>query len=172
MKRAGLLTLVLCAAPVFAAISGTVINRTTGAPQAGVEVEFIKVDQGGMQVAGQAKSDAKGAFTIDQAPGQTSMIRATLDGVTYTHVLQPAQPTTGLSVDVYNASTQQGAAKVSKHMLLFGPSAGQMTVQETFLISNSGKTTWDVPNGGTVRFYLPGAANGKGQASTMSVWNH
>jgi hypothetical protein len=163
MKRA-LVSLVLWAAPVFAAVSGTVINRTTGAPQAGVEVEFIKVNQGGMQVAGQAKSDAKGAFTIDQAPGQTSMIRATLDGVSYTHVLQPGQPTTGLSVDVYSASTQQGAAKVSKHMLLFGPSGGLMTVQETFLISNSGKTTWNDPNG-TVRFYLPGAANGKADIS-------
>jgi hypothetical protein len=164
MKRA-LFSLVLCAAPAFAAISGTVTNRTTGAPQSGVEVEFIKVDQGGMQVAGQAKSDAKGAFTIDQAPGQTSMIRATLDGVSYTHVLQPGQPTTGLAVDVYSASTQQGAAKVSKHMLLFGPSGGQMTVQETFLISNSGKTTWNDPSGGTIRFYLPGAANGKADVS-------
>jgi hypothetical protein len=163
MNRA-LFSLVLCAAPAFAAVSGTVINRTTGSPQAGVEVEFIKVDQGGMQVAGQAKSDAKGAFTIDQAPGQTSMIRATLDGVSYTHVLQPGQPTTGLSVDVYGASTQQDAAKVSKHMLMFGPSGSEMSVQETFLISNSGKTTWNDPNG-TVRFYLPGAAKGKADVS-------
>ncbi len=168
MRGAALLSLILCCAPVFAAVSGTVMNRTTGAPQAGVGVEFIKVGQGGMEVAGQTKSDAKGAFTFDQPLGQTNMVRATLDGVNYTHIIQQGQPTTGVTVDVYDATAQQGAAKVSKHMLMFGPSGGQMAVQETFLLSNTGKTTWNDPNGGTVRFYLPTAANGKADVSVTS----
>ena len=51
-------------------------------------------------------------------------------------------------------------------MMLFEPSAsGTMGVNETFLIDNSGKTTWVDPVNGTLRFYLPSAAQGKMEAS-------
>ena len=89
------------------------------------------------------------------------MIRATVDGVTYNHMLPPGSPATDLTLEVYNSSRQPGAAKVGKHMILFEPGGGQMVVNETYLCSNDGKTTWNDPDHGTVRFYLPAAAGGK-----------
>ncbi|HEV2447605.1 MAG TPA: carboxypeptidase-like regulatory domain-containing protein [Candidatus Sulfopaludibacter sp.] len=146
----------------FAAVSGTVTNGTTGKPQANTTVTLYKFGQGGMEPADSVKTDAQGSFTFTkdpQTPGP-KMVRIEIDGVTYNKMMPPGTPTTGLTIDVYNASKEPGAAKVSKHMLLFEPAGDQMTVNETLLVSNSGKTTWADPQSGTIRFFMPeGAAN-------------
>src|SRR5437899_6761110 len=102
-KLAGLL---LVAAPLFAAVSGVVTNRTTGAPQANTTVTLYKFGQGGMEPADSTKTDAQGKFSIDkdvQAPGP-KMVRVEIDGVTYNKMLSPGTPTTGIVLDVYNAA--------------------------------------------------------------------
>jgi hypothetical protein len=148
-----------------AAVTGTVINKTTGKPQAGATVALNKLGQQlGIEMIDQAKSGPDGSFTINQdigAGGVPYLIRTAFDGVTYNHMLPPGSPTTGLSIEVYNASKQPGAAKVSKHMVLFQPSGGQMTINETFLFENSGQTAWNDPGTGTLHFFLPLAAEGK-----------
>ncbi|HMD76755.1 MAG TPA: carboxypeptidase-like regulatory domain-containing protein [Terracidiphilus sp.] len=160
MRRIGFV--LLLSSPIWAAVTGTVINRTTGQPQAGATVGLFSMGQNGLDLVEQAKSDVQGRFTINQEvqPGP-HMIRATLDAVTYNLMLPPGSPATNLTVEVYNSSKQPGAAKVGKHMLLFAPGNGQMAVDETYLCSNDGKTTWNDPGHGTVRFYLPAAAGGK-----------
>jgi hypothetical protein len=160
MKRIGFV-LLLCA-PAWAAVTGTVINRTTGQPQAGAAVGLYAMGQDGLDLVEEAKSDPQGKFTINQQvqPGP-HMVRATLDAVTYNLMLPPGSPATNLRVEVYNSSKQQGAAKIEKHMLLFAPGDGKMVVDETYLCSNAGGTTWNDPNHGTVRFYLPAGADGK-----------
>jgi hypothetical protein len=158
----------LCCAPALAAVSGTVINRTTDKPQAGAVVGLYKLDESGPELVGQTKSDAQGAFTIDQNLQGPGLIRAALDGVTYTQTLQPGAPATGIALDVYNASQQPGEAKITKHMLLFEPSGAQMTVSETYLVTNTGKTAWNDPAKGAVRFYLPPGAKGKAQANATA----
>jgi len=160
MRPIGLV--LLLSAPVWAAVTGTVVNRTTGQPQAGAAVGLYSMGKDGLDLVEEAKSDAQGKFTINQQvqPGP-HMIRGTLDAVTYNLMLPPGSPSTNLTLDVYNSSKQPGAAKVGKHMLLFAPADGKMVVDETYLISNDGKTTWNDPGRGTVRFYLPPAADGK-----------
>ena len=106
----------------------------------------------------QAKSDAQGNFTINQTPQGPHLIRTAFDGVTYNHMLPPGRPTTGIPIEVYNASKQPGEAKVSKHMILFEPSAGQVAVSETYLFKNDGKTAWNDPDSGTLKFFLPAGA--------------
>ena len=150
------LALLLSAAAAHAAVTGTVTNQSTGKPQAGATVALYKLGtQLGLELIDQAKSDAQGAFTINQTPQGPYLVRTAFDGVTYNHMLPPGQPTTGLAIEVYNASTQPGAAKVSKHMLLFEPAGGQLSVSETFLYANDGKTAWNNPDKGTLQFYLP-----------------
>jgi hypothetical protein len=145
-----------------AAVTGTVRNGTTGQPQPGAEVTLYKFGQGGMEPVANVKTDAQGNFSFNQdAGGQgPSIVRVERDGVTYNHLMPPGTPTTGFTVTVYDASKEPGAAKVSKHMLLFQPGNGQMVVNETFIVENSGKTTWFNPAAGTVQFYLPKGANG------------
>ena len=83
-------------------------------------------------------------------------------------MLQPGSPTTGIALDVYKTSKQPGEAKVTKHMLLFDPSGGQMTVSETYLFTTTAKTTWNDPANGTLRFYLPAEADGKAQVNATA----
>jgi hypothetical protein len=155
-----LLAFALCV-PAFAEVTGTVINRTTGQPQVGATVALNKLGENGIELIDQAKSDAQGHFTINQPTAGPHVIRTAFDGVTYNHMLPPGTPATNLTIEVYNASKQPGAAKVVKHMLFFQPSGGQMVVNETYLYSNDGKTAWNNPEDGTLHFYLPAASGGK-----------
>jgi hypothetical protein len=151
----------LACTPLFAAVTGTVTNQTTGKPQSGATVALYKVATAtGPELVDQAKSDAQGNFTINQStggPGPT-LLRTAFDGVTYNHMLPPGSPTTGVAIDVFDASKQPGGAKVEKHMILLEPSAGQVAVSETFLFKNEGKTAWNDPDVGTLRFFLPSGA--------------
>jgi len=150
----------LLASPAFAVVSGTVINRSTGQPQPGATVALNKLGQNGIEMLDQAKSDAQGKFTINQeVEGPPHLLRTAYDGVTYNHMLPPGSPTTGLTVEVYNASKQPGGAKVSKHMLLFEPSGSQMLVNESFIFANDGKTAWNDADNGTLHFWAHGVAD-------------
>ena len=102
VKSYGLLCLLACT-PLFAAVTGTVTNQTTGKPQAGATVALYQLaTQTGLSLVDQAKSDAQGNFTINQTPQGPHLIRTAFDGVTYNHMLPPGQPTTGIALEVYN----------------------------------------------------------------------
>ena len=158
----------LAVASANAAVTGTVINKTTGQPQAGATVALNKLGQNGIELIDQAKSDAQGNFTINQPVQGPHVIRTVYDGVSYNHMLPPGTPTTGLTIEVYNASKQPGSAKVSKHMLLFEPSGGLMEINETYLFNNDGQTAWNDPGNGTLHFFLPLAAEGKVKAEVTA----
>jgi hypothetical protein len=154
--------ILLTCSTAFAAITGRVLNQTTGKPQTGATVALYKLGaQNGLELIDQAKSDAGGQFTINREVQGPHLIRTAFDGVTYNHMLPPGQPTTGLTLEVFNASRQPGAAKVGKHIIMFEPGAGQMAVTETYLVTNAGKTSWNDPDAGTLHFFLPEAAGGK-----------
>jgi hypothetical protein len=160
LRIAGLLAcLFLLTATAHAAVTGTVTNRTTNKPQPGATVGLYKLGtRNGLELIDQAKTDASGAFTINQTLQGPHLIRTAWDGVTYNHMLPPGQPATGLALDVYNSSKQPGAAKVDKHMILFEPSGGQLAVTETYLFTNEGKTAWNDPDSGTLKFFAPEGA--------------
>jgi hypothetical protein len=150
----------LCCASAAASIDGVVVNGSTGQPQPGVAITVSKMNTAtGMlsNNAGDAKTDAQGKFAFTTSVDGPTLLRATWDGVTYTRMLPPGTPSNGLSLDVYNSSKNPGIAKVDKHMLLFEPGGGQMTVNETFLLKNDGQITWNDPKDGTLHFYLPDA---------------
>ncbi len=169
IARFGFITL-FAAAIASAAVTGTVQNGTTGKPQAAAEVTLYKFGQGGMQPVAHVNTDAQGSFSFNQdAGGQgPSIVRVEREGVTYNHFMPPGSPTTGFTVTVYDASKQPGEAKVSKHMLLFQPGNGQMTINETFVVENPGNQTWSNPAAGTVQFYLPKGANGNVEAKATA----
>jgi hypothetical protein len=159
--RTGYIVLLFCAS-AFAAVNGTVVNGTTGKPQAGATVTLYKFGQGAMEAVDHVNSDAGGKFSFnrDVPSNGPSILRTEFDGVTYNHMMPPGSPTANLTIDVYNSSKEPGAAKVTKHMIMFEPSGGQMTVNEILMYQNDGKTTWNNPAEGTLRFYLPAAAKG------------
>jgi hypothetical protein len=150
--------LVFCVMPAVAAVTGTVVNRTTGLPQAGITVSLLRMGQNGPEPAGDATADANGKFTLNQAVQGPTLLRATIDGVTYNKVLVPGTPTDNVTLDIYAASKQPGDAKVTKHMILFQPSGEELVVNEAYIVANAGKTAWNDPANGTLHFFVPEGA--------------
>ncbi|MBV8728483.1 MAG: hypothetical protein JO336_01615 [Acidobacteriia bacterium] len=159
------ITSVLMSLPAFAAVSGTVINGTTGKPQGGILVSLLRMGPKGPEPWGTTTADAQGKFKLDVGIEGPTLVRAKVDGVTYNHVLAPGIPSEGITLDVYNASRKPEGAKISKHMILFEPTGGQLVVNEAYVISNTGKTAWDDPEDGTLHFFLPPTLQGPAQIS-------
>jgi hypothetical protein len=154
---------------LLASVDGTVVNATTGKPQAAVAVTLVQPGSQGMQTIATAKSDADGKFVIDKDfPPGMALVQATYQGVLYTLVLPPGGPTAGLHVKVYDTTTKPGVAKISQHMILIEPSAASLDISETFLIENESTTTFQDPAKGSVQFYLPEAAGGKVNVNILS----
>src|SRR5215470_5783024 len=153
MRRIALAIWLSLALLASAAVDGTVTNGTTGKPQPGATVTLYKLGQNGLESVESVKSDAAGKFRIDQNLQGPRLLQSAYDGVTYNHMLPPGAPTNGVALDVYNSSKQQGGARVIEHMMLFEPSGSQMAVSESYVWNNDGTTTFNDPQGGTLRFY-------------------
>ncbi len=156
MKR--LLLLAACAIPALA-VDGIVLNGTTRRPQPGVEINLVQPSQDGMNQLGKATSDAEGKFKIDKPiPPGPGLIQATYAGVTYNQIITPGMPTTGVEVKVYESTKNSDAAKAAEHLILLEPGADQLRVSETFVFANETTTTYDNPDRGSARFFLPKGA--------------
>jgi hypothetical protein len=152
----------LLALPAFAAVDGVVTNQTTGKPQAGVTLTLIRLGQG-MENIASTKSDAQGHFHIDKDLDRAAphLLQAIFDKVTYNKAIPPGGSGSGLQIDVYNATSKKGAAKVTQHMILLQPTSSALGVNESIIFDNQGKTTYDDPANGTFRFFLPEEAKGQ-----------
>ena len=155
--------LLVSAAAILASIDGTVINRTTGKHQAGVNLSLIKPGQQGMQMISTASSDASGRFRFekDQPGGGPQLLQAVYKGVNYNKLMTPNIPTENVEVDVYEATKSPAVAHVAQQMMVFEPNLSQLAVSETVIVQNSSNTTYNNEALGALRFYLPPAANGQ-----------
>lgn len=163
--RCGISGTMLACLPAVAAISGTVVNQTTGQPQAGMSVSVLRMGQNGPEPAGETKTDAQGKFSLPQEVQGPTLLRATLDGVTYNKMLPPGQPSEGITLDIFNASNERGDSKVSKHMILLEPDGQQVVVNEAYIVSNEGKKAWNDAGEGTLHFFLPAGTKGEVQVN-------
>lgn len=156
------LSALLLAASAWAEVTGTVNNATTSKPQAGATVTLYKLGEAGMKAMTSVKSGADGSFTIPDtlAPGP-HLVQTAFDGVTYNHMLPPGRPTTGLSLTVYDSTKTPGDAKVQMHMILFESTGMELNVSESIIFRNEGRTSYNDPDGGTLKFFLPAGAGGK-----------
>jgi hypothetical protein len=150
----------LCAAvpSLFAAgtITGTVLNETTGMPQAGVEVTLVHPGQDGMQQLASTKSGADGTFSIDkELPPPPALLQAVYKGANYNLFLQPGAPTAGLRFPIYEVTTDGKSADVAQHMLMVEPTPQGTRVTEVFQVQNDSKTTFLDPNKGSIQFFVP-----------------
>lgn len=148
--------------PLAAGVDGTVINRTTGKPQAGATVTIYKLGEAGMESVETVKSDAAGRYSLSYTPaGGPHLIQTAYDGVTYNKMLPPGAPLTNVELEVFEAQAQPGAAAVSQHMILLEAADGKLLVSENIIYQNQGKVTYNDPDGGTLKFYVPEQVQGK-----------
>ena len=158
MKRSIWLAFAFAAA-VSAAVEGTVQNLTSGKPQPGAVVTLMDLG-GGMSNIGSVKTDAAGKFTfsVDMKPGSPYLVQALHEGVTYNQMLPPGTSPTGLSLSVYDVSAKAPEAKVAQHMILLEPSGTELVVNESIIFNNTGKVTFQDPEG-TLKIYVPTGVN-------------
>jgi hypothetical protein len=160
------LLLLAFAAPAHAAVSGKVINRTTGQPASGILITLLKFEAG-MDPIEEVRTDDDGAFRFEKplvdangspVPG---MVRTDYEGVGYSEMIPPERPPEGIEVPVYSVAEQQTLAPRG-HVMIFEPGGGEMVVNENFAFLNNSdppRTFRDAENG-TLRFYLPPEAKG------------
>jgi len=151
----------LIAVCAFGAVDGTVINMTKGQPQPGATVTLYKLGQSGMESLESVKSEAGGKFTIQQTISGPHLIQAAWDGVTYNHMLPPGRPTNGITVEVYDSSKSASSAQMTTHMILLEPDGTNLNVNESLIFNNAGTISYNDPQAGTLRLFLPEAAGGK-----------
>ena len=163
-----LLTPVSC---LLGAVSGVVINATTGQPQSGVAINLVQPGAGGMQALGSTTSDKNGVFSVDKdpGPGGPALIQSTYTSVTYTNILPPGSKMTGVQVTVYNATAEPPAEMRTQHLILLEPGADSLKVSETFLTQNGSRLAYQDAANGSVRFYLPDGAPANIQATIDST---
>jgi 5-hydroxyisourate hydrolase-like protein (transthyretin family) len=151
-----------------APIDGTVINATTGKPQPNATVTLYKVGGNGPESLQSVKSGPDGKFLLTAEAQGPRLIQAAFDGAVYNHMIPPGFPATDVKINVYQSSTQPGAAHVEQHMILLEPDGQNVTVSESFVFKNDGKVTYSDPANGTLRFYLPPAAQAKAEVNVLS----
>lgn len=158
-----LMLAILLTASLEAAIDGTVVNRTTGKPQSGVTITLVKPGQGGMRTLGTTVSDANGHFVFekDEPGGGPQLLQANYKDINYNKLLTPNIPTSNVELDIFEATKSPAVAHITQQMLLLEPNTSQIAVSETVLIQNDSNTTFNNPETGELRFYLPPSANGQ-----------
>jgi hypothetical protein len=119
-------------------ITGTVINRTTGKPAAGVGLTLLNVTAN-MAEVGSTKSDAQGAFTIDSPAigGGPMLLRAYYQGVNFNTFVPPVnQPVTA---EVFDVSKDPKIIAPTTHVVIFQPGADKLIGAEEYMVLNSSK---------------------------------
>jgi len=155
--------------PALAAVDGTVMNSTTGQPQPNAIVSLVQPGQGGMQTLASVRTDAQGKFRFDKdVPPGPILLQTLYLGVLYNQPVMPGSPSTGMRVQVYEATNKPGTAKVAQHFIVLQPSATELTVSEGVLYQGDPKVAYSDPVNGTFHFYLPPEAKGKVQVTINS----
>jgi hypothetical protein len=158
------LALLIASALPLLGLDGTVLNVTTGKPQAGVEINLVQPSQDGMVPLGNVTSGAQGQFKIDkQIPPGPGLIQATYQGTTYNTIVTPGMPTSGIEVKVYDSTKRAGVAKTLEHLILIEPGLDNIKMSETFVLGNQENVAFNDPGKGSIQFYLPPSTGGKAQ---------
>ncbi len=159
------LLLLLAVVSADAAVTGRVINRTTGQPAAGVPVTLIKM-QVSMDPVGEVFTNNAGEFSFDDdlldASGNRTvgMLRAEYQSVNYSHLLGPMMPKEGIEVEIFDSVTRP--LPPVQRIVILEPGPKEVVVNESYLFSNDEvpPVTFRNAEQGALQFYLPEEAKG------------
>jgi hypothetical protein len=156
MPSAVLVALALLASlPALAAVDGTVVNKTTGKPAAGVTVRLTALDQNGMKPLGRTETAADGSFKFDVPAEGMFLVQANWQGVQYSQNLPPNAPKSGIEMAIYDVKSKLDAAKQAQHIFFLESDGQNLVATEMIIYVNASQTTWYDAKRGTARFVLP-----------------
>ena len=152
----GVALALLASLPALAAVDGTVVNKTTGKPAAGVTVRLTSLQQGVMKPLGRTETAADGSFKFDVPAEGMFLVQANWQGVQYSQNLPPMAPKNGVEVSVWDVKPKLDAAKPSQHIVFLESDGQNLIATEMIIYVNDSQLTWYDPKRGTARFFLPG----------------
>jgi hypothetical protein len=138
------------------AITGKVINGTTGKPAAGNEVILLKLSEG-MQEEARTKSDAQGRFELPvQASDVPHLVRVVHQKVNY-H--RPAPPgTTSVEVQVFDSAAKLDGISSNVDLMRVQAQGDSLQVTEMVAVKNQSKPPRTLMAERTLDLYLPEGA--------------
>jgi hypothetical protein len=152
-------------------ISGSVRNETRGEPAAGDEILLLRLDKG-MQKEARAKTDAKGAFTVEvQHPDKPYLVRVVHQAVSYD---QRAFDGDAVSIQVFDAAPQVPGVTGTIEILRAGTNGNSLHVSDMVEIKNESSPPVTQASEHTFEAFLPADAKidsvlaaGPGKISVM-----
>jgi len=154
-NTAAALALLLALALPALAVDGTVVNKTTGKPAAGVTVRLTALGQDGMKPIGRTETGPGGSFRFDAAGEGMCLVQANWQGVQYSQNLPPNAPHSGVEMVIYDVRPKLDAARIAQHIVFLESDGQQLVESEMIIYQNSSQLTWYNPKTGTARFFLP-----------------
>ena len=150
-------------APIPEEIGGHVLNGTTGKPQAGVDLQVVKIGESGKEVARTVQSDAQGRFKLGKAEEllqSPHLLRAEFQGVTYTLMLRPMGNLADLEMRIYEATDSPQGLRFSIPNMMIRRQGDTLTVDEIHQVENRTNRSYSSREG-SFRFYAPPAMTGQ-----------
>jgi hypothetical protein len=143
-------------------ITGTVTNGTTGKPAVGDAVELLSLSQG-MQVIGNAKTDAQGHFSFPSPSGAGQaphMVRVTHDGVSYFPQSGPLMPgSTTSDLTVYDATKKADTLSQTVEVYRLQSGGKQLDGVTLYAVTNKSEPPRTIASDkGTFEIALPAGA--------------
>jgi len=160
--------LVLAAAVSAGTLTGTVVNRTTGKPEANVDLDILSPTAGMAELA-TAKSDAQGHFSVtkDSIGMGPMLIRATFHDVSFNTFAPPGRP--NVEVEIYDLSQDPKTISIESHVVIFQPEGDKLVGAEEYAIQNVSQPAYAFfRTEGNFDFAIPGNAT-LGQVSTTTA---
>jgi hypothetical protein len=117
-------------------LHGTVKNGTTGKPAAGVQLILLEL-KSGMQPVANAKSNAQGEFTLENAGigAQPMLLRAVFNDINFHQPVPPGK--SEVDITVYEPTRDPKTISVISRIVFFQPNGSTLTVGEEFAVQNN-----------------------------------
>jgi hypothetical protein len=138
------------------AVSGAVINRTSGKPASGIEVALVDPMQGMAELV-KTTTDAQGRYSLNGPPAQgPRLVRATRDGVSYFRMVPPGID--NIAVDVYDAARKLDGIEGTANVMRVQADGNNLQVVQLFAVNNTSSPPRTLNGVNTLEFVLPEGA--------------
>lgn len=146
-------------------IQGQVVNGTTNAPAANLEIDLL-MPRGGMAQVASVKTDAQGHFVIRGSSLDSNafyLLQAVYQGVKYHSPLQPQQSQAAgqpagpvaVKMTVYDSTRTAPALQIKSSRVIMRAEGGKVRVQELFAVENPSQPARSYVNDrATFRFHV------------------
>lgn len=151
-----------CVAAQAATVTGSVLNKTTGRPDAGDAVVLISFGPG-MQETARTTTDARGNFSFNIPDQNVHLIRVDHQKAAYFKPMRPG--TTHLDINVYDVSAKVAGVSTEADVMRIEAGPQGLHVIQNYFVKNSSSPPRTQFSTAAYSIYLPAGAKIEGSAA-------